>query len=507
MLSKMLTKEKLRALEGEVFPGKTYVEDLLKPVFNDQRNYLFDSMFQIHRAHVLMLYKQQILTHDKAKTILKAVEEVSQIDPTTLSYDPRYEDLFFQMEEKIAEKIGKELAGNMHIARSRNDMGVTMYRYVLRKRLLRLIQHVLELRDAILELAEEHVETIMPAYTHTQPAQPTTLGHYLTAVHDLLERDSFRLWNAYRTVNQSPLGAAAITTTGFSIDREYTKDLLGFSRLVENSYDAVAGADYLLEIATAVLILMTNTGRWLQDFLQLCTREFQAIRVAEPYVQISSIMPQKRNPVSIEHSRSLASSAIGDAQSVITMVHNTPFGDIVDTEDDLQPHLYLALEKACRVMRLMTVVVRTLEVNKEHLFQKAREAYITITELSDALVREKGLSLRQAHKLASRIAREGIHLGLEQFELLPEMFQRIAKEELDLDLTLTEEEVKLFSDPKYFIEVRKITGGPNFQETRRMLNVRRSKLESDWNEHVVEVRFLETKDQKLKREIEELIKK
>jgi argininosuccinate lyase len=252
---------------------------------------------------------------------------------------------------------------------------------------------------------------------------------------------------------------------------------------------------------------MTNTGRWLQDFLQLCTREFQAIRVAEPYVQISSIMPQKRNPVSIEHSRSLASSAIGDAQSVITMVHNTPFGDIVDTEDDLQPHLYLALEKACRVMRLMTVVVRTLEVNKEHLFQKAREAYITITELSDALVREKGLSLRQAHKLASRIAREGIHLGLEQFELLPEMFQRIAKEELDLDLTLTEEEVKLFSDPKYFIEVRKITGGPNFQETRRMLNVRRSKLESDWNEHVVEVRFLETKDQKLKREIEELIKK
>lgn len=505
MLSNMLTKEKLRAQEGEQFPGKTYVEDLLKPVYNDQRDYLFHTMFQIHRAHVMMLLEQEILTKEQARNILQAVEDVSQTDPSTLSYDPSYEDLFFQMEEKIADKIGKELAGNMHIARSRNDMGVTMYRYVLRERLLNLLQHVLELRDAVLEFAQDHVETIMPAYTHTQPAQPTTLGHYLTAVHDLLARDTTRLWNAYRQVNQSPLGAAAITTTGFPIDRDSTKTSLGFAGLVENSYDAVAGADYLLETATAVLVLMSNTGRWLQDFLQLCTREFQAFRVAAPYVQTSSIMPQKRNPVSIEHSRSIASSAVGDAQAAITMMHNTPFGDIVDTEDDLQPHLYSAMEKAKRVMRLMTVVIRTMEVNREHLLKKSREAYITITELSDALVREKGLSLRQAHKLCANVARTGVAKGMELDEFEPEVFERIAREELGINLQLSSEELKRYADPRTFIEVRRITGGPNFEETRRMIRVRRSRLEARWNECTAEIRFLEDQDQKLKRRIQELI--
>lgn len=505
MLSKQLSKEMLLAQEGEGFPGKTYMENLLQPVFNDQRDYLFHSMFQIHRAHVLMLLDQGILKKEQAAKILQAVEEVAKIEPHTLSYDPKYEDLFFQMEDKIAEKIGKELAGNMHIARSRNDMGVTMYRYVLRERMLCLIGHLLELRDAVLELAKNHVETIMPAYTHTQPAQPTTLGHYLTAVHDLLARDTERLWHAYRMVNQSPLGAGAITTTGFPIDREATREALGFAKLVENSYDAVAGADYLLETATAVMILMTNTGRWLQDFLQLCTREFNVFRVAAPYVQVSSIMPQKRNPVSIEHSRSIASSAVGDAQSVIMMIHNTPFGDIVDTEDDLQPHLYMALEKASRVMRLMTVVIRTIEVNQSHLKKKAGEAYITITELADILVRKKGISLRQAHRLASCIAKEGIAKGIELGETTPEMYRRIAREELGVELEISQEEIQQYTDPNYFIEVRRIRGGPNFDETRRMIQIRYSHLESTWNEYQAEIKFLQDKEKKLKERVASLI--
>jgi argininosuccinate lyase len=185
----------------------------------------------------------------------------------------------------------------MHIARSRNDMGVAMYRLVLRERLLELIGKVLTLREVLLKVCEEHLDTVMPAYTHTQPAQPTTLGHYLLAIHDVTERDTGRLWSAYHIVNRSPLGAAAITTTGFDICRDAVKVSLGFSGTVENSYDAIAGADYLLETATAIIILMTNMG-WIQDFLLFCTREFDAFRIADPYVQISSIMPQKRNPVS-----------------------------------------------------------------------------------------------------------------------------------------------------------------------------------------------------------------
>lgn len=351
--------------EGTCFPGKTYVEQLLRPVFNDQRDFLFKQMFEIHRAHVVMLTEQSILDKKEAGHILKAVEKVAKIDCRKLEYDPQFEDLFFMMEHRISSEIGPELAGNIHIARSRNDMGVAMYRLVLRNHILNLIQSSQLLADALLEQIHKHAETIMTAYTHTQPAQPTTLGHYLTAIFDVLIRDLKRLWSAYDTVNRSPLGAAALSTTGFPINRKRVCELLGFHDLVENSYDSIAGADYLLESATSVLTMMVNCGRWIQDFLQLATREFGLVRVADPYVQISSIMPQKRNPVSIEHSRSLASSSAGEATAAIQMIHNTPFGDIVDTEDDLQPHLYRSFEKANRVIHLMHAVIRTMEVDKE----------------------------------------------------------------------------------------------------------------------------------------------
>lgn len=462
--------------EGTAFPGKTYVECLLKPLFNDQRDTLFHAMIQVHRAHVLMLYDRRILKRSEAARILRAVEEVARTDPRKLQYDPRYEDLFFLIEAKIAERIGEELAGNMHIARSRNDMGVAMYRIALRERILSLIEKTLYLREALLETVGQHLETVMPAYTHTQPAQPTTLGHYLLAVQDGLARDTARLKNAFHQVNRSPLGSAAITTTGFDICRDAVKEALGFDDLVENSYDAVAGADYLGETATAVALMMTNLGRWIQDLLLFCTREFQAVRVADPYVQISSIMPQKRNPVSVEHSRSLSSSAAADALAVLTMIHNTPFGDVVDTEDDLQPHLHRAIDKSRRVLELMTAVIRTLEVNRELLGRRAREGAITITEWADTMVREKGLPLRTAHRIAARIARSAWRENRELHELTPEEVRQRALEAAGVDLRFTDEELARLSDPLHFIRVRKCRGGPNPEETRRMLGERRQRL-------------------------------
>ncbi|WP_236011784.1 lyase family protein [Heyndrickxia sporothermodurans] len=315
--------------EGNVFPGKTYVEELLKPVFNDQRDYLFHVMFDIHRAHVIMLSEQKIISVEEAKVMLDGINKVAKTDTASLCYEPQFEDLFFMMEAKIGDVIGEELAGKIHIARSRNDMGVAMYRLVLREHLLTTLGNSYQLSEALLDLSEMHIETYMTGYTHTQPAQPTTLGHYLLAVYDVLQRDIKRLWSAFETVNQSPLGAAALTTTGFPICRDRTCGLLGFDRVIENSYDSIAGADYILETSTSLMTLMVNTGRWIQDFLQHVTREFGSFIVADPYVQISSIMPQKRNPVSIEHSRSIASSAYGDALAAMNMIHNTPFGDIV----------------------------------------------------------------------------------------------------------------------------------------------------------------------------------
>jgi argininosuccinate lyase len=477
--------------EGMTFPGKTYVEELLMPVFNDQRDYLFHVMFDIHRAHVIMLEEQQIIQTEEAKVMLEGINKVAETDISCLAYQSQFEDLFFMMEAKIGEEIGTELAGKIHIGRSRNDMGVAMYRLVLREHFLHLLRSSYQLSEVLLGQSETHAETYMTGYTHTQPAQPTTLGHYFLAIYDVLQRDIKRLWSAYETVNQSPLGAAALTTTGFPISRTRTCELLGFDQLIENSYDAIGGADYLLETSSALMTCMVNTGRWIQDFLQHVTREFGTFCVADPYVQVSSIMPQKRNPVSIEHSRSIASSAYGDALAAMNMIHNTPFGDIVDTEDDLQPHLYRAFNNANRVLKLMYAVIATLKVNKEHASKMARKSSITITELADTLSRDYGISFRKAHTVASYISKRTIKEEKELYDWKIDEINDMIRE--FVDVKLAEEEWQKIISPEYFVEIRNIQGGPSPKEVKRMIAERKTTLEQSLIDYEDIVRRLDGK--------------
>ncbi|MBM7583651.1 argininosuccinate lyase [Bacillus pakistanensis] len=475
----MNSKEQFMKEEGTAFPGKTYVETLLKPLFNDQKNHLFDVMFRIHRAHVVMLAEQGILTKQEAKTILTGVNKVAEIDHKTIEYSPEFEDLFFMMEFKIGEEVGSDLAGKMHIARSRNDMGEAMYRLVLRDLLLDGIHQMALLGSVLLEQAEVHLDTILTAHTHTQPAQPTTLGHYLTAIYDVVERDIVRFWNAFETVNRSPMGAAAITTTGFPINRERVCELLGFDGIMENSYDAIGGGDYLLDSATVIITAMTNTGRWVQDFLKFATTEFGILQVADPYVQISSIMPQKRNPVSIEHSRSLASSAVGEALSVVQMIHNTPYGDIVDTEDDLQPHLYRGFEKSSRVFKLMRAVITTMIVDKDKAKQRTYESCITITELADELARHHQVPFRTAHKIASLVANQTMAEKKILSDWKVDEINTIIIEQTGTDAAkLTEKQWQAIICPEMFVRRRSIRGGPNPLEVKRMIATRKVELNS-----------------------------
>ncbi|MGE7877682.1 argininosuccinate lyase [Peribacillus muralis] len=466
--------------EGSAFPGKTYAEELLMPVFNDQRDYLFHAMFDIHRAHIIMLSEQKIIKEAEAKTMLEGIRKVARTDLTQLAYQPQFEDLFFMMEARIGDEIGHELAGKIHIGRSRNDMGVAMYRLVLRGNLLQLIDQVNQLREAFLLQAEQHLETYITGYTHTQPAQPTTLGHYFLAIHDVLHRDTGRLWAAYETVNRSPLGAAALTTTGFPISRNRTAELLGFDSVIENSYDSIAGADYLVETATAIMTCMVDAGRWIQDFLQHVTREFGTFHVADPYVQVSSIMPQKRNPVSVEHSRSIASSAYGDALAAMNMIHNTPFGDIVDTEDDLQPHLYRAFANAGRVMKLMYAVIATLKVDEGYTKEMAAKSCITVTELADTLTRDHKISFRKAHTIASHIAKRSLSEGKELYDWDIEDINKLINEFASVNIAEGEWE-KIIS-PEYFVKIRSIQGGPSPKEVSRMIVDRKQQLEKQVQE-------------------------
>ncbi|TCL63297.1 argininosuccinate lyase [Hydrogenispora ethanolica] len=475
----MYTKEYVEATDGVRFPGKSFQDAILEPVFDVQKQYLYRPFIKISKAHLVMLQEQQIITPDEARAIMQGLLEVETIDFESRRYDPSYEDMFFMVENALADKVGIDLAGRMHIARSRNDLDICEFRMVLREKVLEIIGLLNTFREVLLNLAAENIDTVMPAYTHTQPAQPSTLAHYLLAFHDSIARDCGRLMNAYHTINHSPIGAAAITTTGFPINRERMGELLGFDGLVENSYDCIAGCDYLTECASALMICNTNLSKFMKDVLDFCTREFNAFYLSAPYVQISSIMPQKRNPSSLEHTRPMISKAIAEANAVFTVLHNTPFGDIVDTEEQLQPHLYDSIEYTARVLKVVCAVLVTLKVNKKVLFDRAHEGFITATELCDTLVREKGLSFRLSHKVTSALVRQLIDRRMAIADITTELIDAIAADTIGQRLGISDQIIRAALDPVHFVAIRTVTGGPAPGEVRRMLAKRNAALETE----------------------------
>ncbi len=240
--------------------------------------------------------------------------------------------------------------------------------------------------------------------------------------------------------------------------------------MIENAWDAVAGADYIAETASVVQLAALNLGRTSQDFLLWATQEFNAFQLASPYVQVSSIMPQKRNPVSIEHTRSLLSSVVGDASTVLQMVHNTPFGDIVDTEDDMQPYLWRAMEKLGGIYKLFGSVVVTLDVNKENLFNRARNSFANVTEFADSLVRSENISFRQSHRIVSSCVRTLLESSKESLESLTwELANTKCKEVTGKGLTISKEDFYQSLKPEFFVEVRSLRGGPAPKAMHRSL--------------------------------------
>lgn len=458
------------------FPGSIYRKVVLEPLYLDARRELLAGMLDIHRAHGLMLAEEGIVERNEMQTILGALQRMEKIQ---WEYDPRFEDIFFQMEEELAQQVSANVAGQLHTGRSRNDMDSTLYRMVLRIKTLHLFDQMQDFRRILLRVAEEHVETVMLGYTHTQPAQPTTLAHYLLAAADFLARDVARLREYYARLNLSPMGAGALTTTSFPINRESVARYLGFDGLLENSYDCVGSSDYLAEIAAQLVVMMTNLSRLLYDFLLYAMVEFDALKVSDAYVQISSIMPQKRNPVSLEHCRAMTTAVIGEAETVCGMLVNTPFGDIVDKEHELQRHLWRALDRTAELYRLLTVVFHGLEFNRETLFKRAEESFAVVTQLAETLVQYTDLSFRMAHKLVSVVVKKALQENKKVTELDANFINRVGQEVIGGSLTLSEETVREALDPRKFVELRDRPGGPAPSEVRKQLQKRLRELQED----------------------------
>jgi argininosuccinate lyase len=466
----------------ESFPAAAYAEAVLAVNFKDAKKYFLDSLLEIHAAHTLMLARQGIIPGADARQVLGALSRLDRAAILASPYDGSFEDLFFHVQDRLVASCGEEVAGKMHTARSRNDIDLTMYRMCLRREVLRIAAEASSVRQVLLDLAAANVDTLMPAYTHTQPAQPTTLAHYLLGAVEFLGRDEQRLRAAFATINRNPLGACAITTTGFPIDRDYTTELLGFEGLQMNSYGAIGAVDYLTETAAAVAVLAVNLGKLVQDLLLWCTEEFGFLRLSDAYVQGSSIMPQKRNPVALEHTRILASKALGQAQAVLTCTHNTPFGDIVDSEDDVQPLAFSMCYDASRALSLFASLMSHIEVNRERLRQRAQGSFLTVTELADTLVREERVSFLSAHHLVAASVQAAGRDDSHQ-RLVTEM-EKLAPGTLGRPLHCPREVWLRALDAAHFVRIRTIPGGPAPEAVQAQIATAKQELTvmRDWLE-------------------------
>ena len=315
------------------------------------------------------------------------------------------------------------------------------------------------------------------AHTHTQPAQPSTVAHYLLAIIEQLERDAVRLQSAYASTNRNPLGACAITGTGFPIDRVANRGAAGIRRRRRATPTAASRRWTTCWRAwRRPGCSLAGFGRVVQDLLLWCTHEFGYLRLGDGFVQGSSIMPQKRNPVALEHARAIGSKALGQTGAILLAVHNTPFGDIVDTEDDLQPLVTAMFKDATRALRLVAAAMADASFNREKLAERAEQNWITVTELADTLVRDHDAPFRQSHAIAQRFVAECTRR--------PDapragVLREASKAVLGRAVVYTDAELAGLLSARHFVEVRTTYGGPAPSETARAIGVSRELLARD----------------------------
>jgi len=458
--------------EGGSFPNPVYAREILEVGFREGQRLLFPHMSAANEAHILMLAEQGIISQADAAALFAAFAEVDAAGAEAFTYDPKIEDLFFAVEGKVIATVGAEVGGNLQIARSRNDLAAGMNRLFIRERSLRVQRAVTIFRQVILDLAEEHIRTIMPGITHTQPAQPTTLAHYLLGVAGPLERDSERLREGWSRLNRSPLGVAAFTTTGFPVDRGQTARYLGFDGLVENGYDAVGTGDHMIEATQSLVTLVSGISRFVYELLVWTRRELNVLRIHDEFIQISSIMPQKRNPVVLEHVRARLGYVFGDSNMVATMIHSAAFGDTNDVEDQIFLPVAGAFDATVSVLELLGAALSTATFNVELLAQRAAEGNTTATAVADGLVRDYGLAFRTAHHVLSQLVTEG-------GEITSERLSQVASELTGREIAIDASWAATMLDPWEFVNVRTIPGGPAPSETSRAIQAAREVLAAD----------------------------
>ncbi|MEJ2243721.1 MAG: argininosuccinate lyase [Candidatus Bathyarchaeota archaeon] len=427
---------------------------------------LLEAVIKINKAHVTMLTEQQIISTETGAQLLKAL---SEIDPK-MELDPSLEDVHLVVEEEINKKLKPEIAGNLHVAKSRNDQVATAIRMALRTDILDVIAVIVALQESLIELAQKNTETLVPSYTHLHPAQPITFGHLLVSYVDALERSLQRLQETYKRVNSCPMGAGAIATTSFPINRKQTAQLLGFDDVLENSIDAVGSRDFVLETIADLTLLATDVSRIAEDFLVWSSPDFGILDLPESFAFTSSIMPQKKNPDVLEVIRARMSQILGNFVACATTMKALPSGYNLDLQE-LTPKLWGSIETVEKSVCILSELAKNLKVNP-NVFDKQVLNYSTTTELANMLVKKYQVSFRTSHKIVGTIVKTLIDKNLVLSDLSPEQLNNTAKDCAGITLAVKLEDIKDSIDPKKCVESHKTLGGPAPAEVKRMLKNR-----------------------------------
>lgn len=417
-------------------------------------------------AHARGLARAGVLSAQECQRIVQGLEQIAlEIERGEMVWDPIKEDVHMNIESRLIALVGS-VGGKLHTGRSRNDQVATDLRLWTRRHADETITAIAELATALCDRAEEHLDVLMPAYTHLQRAQPSRLSHHLLCWQELLWRDAQRLRDARARLNESPLGAGAVAGSGFELPREWVAQELGFDRPMQNSLDATASRDFLMEVANALAILGVHLSRVGEELVLWSSYEFGFITLSDDFSTSSSMMPQKKNPDVAELIRGKAARLIGNANTLLILEKSLCFGYGRDLQEDKLP-IFDAFEGAVQSLRALRGAIATCRFNTERLEQALEAGHVCATDLADLLVTQ-GVPFREAHHVVGALVRVAEQRGVQLGELN-------AQELASAHPVLATLDVSSALDPRLAVERRALVGGPALSRVRESLQLARQR--------------------------------
>ena len=410
-------------------------------------------------AHATMLGKQGIIPQKDADDIISGLKAILEdIEGGNVEFTMDNEDIHMNIEAILTQRIGED-GKRLHTARSRNDQVAVDFRLYVKEEIPTIIQQVLDLEQVLIAKAEENLETVMPGYTHLQRAQPTTFAHYMMAYANMLRRDVTRLEDCLERMDECPLGAGALATSTYPVDRNLTAQLLGFRKPTDNSMDSVSDRDYAIEFLSACSILMMHLSRFSEEIILWCSWEFQYVDLDDAYSTGSSIMPQKKNPDVAELVRGKTGRIYGDLITLLTIMKSLPLAYNKDMQEDKEP-VFDAIDTVEMCLPVFAAMVKSLTVKPKNMARAAAGGFINATDCADYLV-NKGMPFREAYMIVGRLVNMCIKSGenletltLRDFCAICDLFDSDVYEALEL---------------RHCVHERKVYGGPSKDDVTRQI--------------------------------------